>query len=40
MHYENENENETKKERLDDVFAIVIVFVLVRNLPINEQKQT
>jgi hypothetical protein len=31
MHSENENE----KERLDDVFVIVIVFVLVRNLPID-----
>jgi hypothetical protein len=28
MHNENEN------ERFDDVFVIVIVFVLVRNLPI------
>jgi hypothetical protein len=26
--------NENEKERFDDVFGIVIVFVLVRNLPI------
>jgi hypothetical protein len=32
--------NENEKERFDDVFVIVTVFVLVRNLLINDKLMT